>query len=299
MKRAIVTGAAGHLGLELVRQLQAAEFEVHALVRVGTKTDALQAMAVHLHPLDGTTERVVEICQQVKPDTVFHVASLYCRDHKTADITPLVESNILYGSQLLEGMRLSGCHRMVTAGTFFQHYNTDDYRALNLYAASKQAFDDILAYYADAYSMSAATLILYEIYSEHDVRRKLMTVIGDSCAQGNPVNLPSDEFWVNFVHVEDVAAAFLQAARLMEAGDIPAGQHRTFSVCAEQDTSSADLVAQFQQATGAEITVNRGAFTQPPRHMPIPWRGDALPGWSPKIDLATGIGRLLAQRQGR
>jgi len=299
MERAIVTGAAGHLGLELVRQLQSAGIEVHAPVRAGTKTQTLEAMAVHLHPLDGTTERVVEICQQAKPDAVFHVASLYCRDHKTADITPLVESNILYGSQLLEGMRLSGCQRMVTAGTFFQHYNTDDYRALNLYAASKQAFDDILAYYADAYGMAVATLILYEIYSEHDIRRKLMTVIGDACANGSPVNLPSDEFWVNFVHVEDVAAAFIQAARLMEQGDLVAGQHRTYSICAPQDTSSADLVAQFQQATGAAVTVNRGAFTQPPRNMPTPWRGETLPGWSPKIDLAQGVSRLLAQRQGK
>lgn len=298
MERAIVTGAAGHLGLELVRQLQAAGVQVHAPVRPGTKTQALEAMAVHLHPLDGTTERVVEICQQAKPDAVFHVASLYCRDHKTAEILPLVESNILYGTQLLEGMRLSGCRRMVTAGTFFQHYNTDDYRALNLYAASKQAFDDFLAYYADAYDMAAATLILYEIYSEHDTRRKLMTVIGDACANGSPINLPNDEFWVNFVHVEDVAAAFIQAARLMEQGGLPVGQHRTFSVCASQDTSSAELVELFRQATGADLTVNRGAFTQPPRNMPKPWRGEILPGWSARVDLAQGVTRLLAQRRG-
>jgi nucleoside-diphosphate-sugar epimerase len=187
---------------------------------------------------------------------------------------------------------------MVTAGTFFQHYDTDDYRALNLYAASKQAFDDILSYYADAYDMAAATLILYEIYSEHDSRRKLMTVIGDACAQGTPINLPADEFWVNFVHVEDVAAAFIHAAQRMEQGEQASGQHKVFSVCAARDTSASDLVALFQAATGQKLTVNRGAFTQPPRNMPTPWRGDVLPGWTAKVELADGIRRLLAQRKG-
>jgi hypothetical protein len=83
----------------------------------------------------------------------------------------------------------------------------------------------------------------------------------------------------------------------MLQGTLPQGQHRTYSVCAPQDTASADLVALFEQVCQQTITVNRGAFTQPPRNMPKPWRGPVLPGWSPKVSLEQGVRRLMAQRQ--
>lgn len=305
MTRAFVTGIAGHLGKELARQLHADGVEVHGLTRDGTKTDDLGTVAHRLHVTDGSSERMVEIFQDVQPEVVYHLASLYCRDHRTADIVPLIASNVLLGTQLLEGMRLSSCRRMVTAGTFFQHYypqeiaagqHPADYRALNLYAASKQAFDDILAYAADADGLQAASLVLYEIYSEHDTRRKLMTVMADACAKGGTVGLPNDEFWVNFVHVEDVAAAFRQVNALMVAGQIAAGTAPVYSVCAAEDTAASQLVATFEEVSGQTLTVNRGAFTQPPRAMPVPWRGPVVPGWQAKVSLRDGVQRMMRAR---
>ena len=65
--------------------------------------------------------------------------------------------------QLLEGMRVFGCPRMITAGTYLQHYETDAFRAFNLYAATRQAFETVLEFYVDAYEISAVRLTLADI----------------------------------------------------------------------------------------------------------------------------------------
>jgi len=70
-------------------------------------------------------------------------------------------------------------------------------------------------------------LTLSDIYGEHDTRPKLMTDIASAWAAGTPVNLQSDEAWVDLIHVDDAAAAFLQAASLLDEDVISGGElHR-------------------------------------------------------------------------
>ena len=290
MTTAIITGIASFLGRELARQLIADGVEVHGLVREGSARHLLDGMDVHLHRVDdGLTDTVVSIFQTVKPTEVYHLASVYRREHKPGDVVPLAVSNIQFGMQVLEGMRLCGCRRFVGAGSFFQRYQSDQYGALNLYAATKQAFQDILAFYADAYDISAVWLLLYEVYSEVDTRRKLLTIMAQSWAKGEAVNLPEDEFWLDLVHAEDVAAAFIQSARLAEMPGVA-----TYCARSGVETSSADLVALFERLGGRSMFVRRGTFKQPDRVMDRTWHGPVLPGWTPKITVEQGIRRIIS-----
>jgi nucleoside-diphosphate-sugar epimerase len=294
VSRAVLSGATGHLGGEIARQLVAAGAEVHGLTRQAERVRASSVGGMRLHYVDGSTENLVAILSEVKPDVVMHVASMYRREHRADEISALVSANVLFGTQLLEAMRAAGCLRMVTAGSFFQHFHSDEYRALNLYAATKQAFEDILAYYVDAFGFSAAVLTLYEIYSENDIRRKLMTAAADALKKSAPLDLPEQEFWMDFVHVEDAAAAFLRVADVLAKDKT--GLLR-YSVCSGDDVSGSELAALFEKIGGRELQTRRGAFAQPARAMPRPWRGPVVPGWVPRVTLEQGIARMLNQQE--
>jgi nucleoside-diphosphate-sugar epimerase len=87
---------------------------------------------------------------------------------------------------------------------------------MNLYAATKQALEDLLAYYSDAFGISAVRLTLCDIYSEHDVRRKLMTDIANAWASNYSLTVLNNDAVLDLLHVEEVARAFLCAAHLLE-----------------------------------------------------------------------------------
>lgn len=295
MHRAFVSGITGLLGRELTQQLVAAGVEVHGLTRQGLAGIQPSSGAVHFHRVDGRTETLTTLFKEVRPDMVFHLAALARRDHLTSDVVPFVETNILFGTQLLEAMRLTRCNSFITAGSYLQHSDTGQCRALNLYAATKQAFEDLLAYYADTYGFSAVRLTLCNIYSDTDSGPTLMTDVALAWSGGTPLKLHTDGARIDLVHVEDVAAAFIRAASLLEEDSVGHGGLRRYSVSSGRDMTPIEVVTLFEQLGGRKLVIEREESGNSPRRT-RPWRGEILPGWTPLVTLEIGIRRILSRR---
>lgn len=296
MYRAVVSGANGHLGQALAAQLIENGVQVHGLTRRDAVGRPAGLSSVQLHRIDGSTEGLVTTLCDIQPDVVFHLAGISRREHQPADIVPFVQTNILFGTQLLEAMRLAGCRRLVLAGSYLQHYDTDGYRAFNLYAATKQALEDIVAFYVDAFYFAAVQLTLSDIYSEFDTRPKLMTDIAKSWATSVPVVLRAEEAWIDPIHVQDAAAACLRAAFLLNEEIVPPSSLRRYSVSSGRDISATELVGLFEELGHRAMTIQRTATSSAYRKI-RPRHGEMLPGWNAEISLEQGILRILAQQR--
>jgi nucleoside-diphosphate-sugar epimerase len=292
----LISGVTGHLGRQLAKRLVGAGIETHGVTRQDATPIDRHDTVIH-HRIDGSTEDLLSIVDQVRPDTIFHTAALARREHQRGDIAPFVQANITLGCQLLEAMRWSGCRHFVTAGSYLQHFDTDGFRSLNLYAATKQAFEAVLEYYADAYDFAGLRLTLSDIYSEHDRRPKLMTEIASAWAAKRPVGLQMDEAWVDLIHVDDAAAAFLQAGQLLEENVAYRGTVHRYSVTSGHDVSATELVDLFERLGGRKLGIKRAVGNSAARRMK-PWRGTVLPGWTAKVSLEEGIKRIIASRVG-
>jgi nucleoside-diphosphate-sugar epimerase len=298
MRRVLVSGITGHLGREVARQLTKLGTEVYGLTRQPVTADHGLNETARLIQTDSSTPSVLGALEQTKPDVVIHLAGLSRREHRSSDIEPFIAANILFGTQLLEGMRIVGCRRIITAGTYLQHYDTDAFRAFNLYAATRQAFETVLEFYIDAYDLSAVRLTLADIYSEHDTRPKLMTDIAKAWNDSTPLNLRDPESYVDLIHLEDAAAAFLQAASLLESGAIPHRMLSRYSVSSGEDITALELVHRFERRAGRNLQITRDSAAAPLRRIK-PRRGEPVPGWKPRITLEDGIDRILASHPTR
>lgn len=303
MNSALVTGASSFLGVNLVERLLGAGVAVHALIRPATDRSRFDKVSgeVFLHEHDGTLESMSQAIAASKPQIVFHLAAKYLREHQPDDIDELIDSNIRFGVQLLEAMAGAGITRLVNAGSAFQHFETESeeaYRPLNLYAATKQAFDDILAFYADARGVQTVTLKMFEIYGRGDWRRKFMAAVCEAQKSGKPMALPGDDsLQLDLAYVDDVVDAFIHAGQLLET-DPAAVAGQSFAITSGRCHTLDEIISAFEAADGRPVKRAWGSFPAPDRAIRDPWRGRLLPGWRPAIDLEEGVKRMLAAENG-
>jgi nucleoside-diphosphate-sugar epimerase len=286
---ALITGATGFVGSHLARRLVLEGWRVHIVSRVDSLLPKAEGFAyVTNHVYDGSTESMVNCVFQAKPDVVFHLASLFLSQHETKDVNSLIESNLLFGNQLLEAMKVNQVTNLVNTGTSWQHYNNDDYNPVCLYAATKQAFEAILEYYVQACGIKVITLKLFDTYGPDDPRPKLFRLLSAAATSGETLNMSGGEQLIDLVHIDDVTEAYLIALQRLLEGKV--SRHEIYAVSSGNPIPLKELVQMYAAATEQVVTVNWGARPYRFREVMSTWStGVKLAGWTPKITLSNGF----------
>lgn len=289
---ALITGATGFVGAHLAKRLIDDGWRVHALIRDGSKIpNLLMNEKLSLHSYDGRTETLVQCMSLVRPNVVFHLASLFLSQHETKDIEPLIQSNLLFGSQLLEAMRANNISNLINTGTSWQHFNNESYNPVCLYAATKQAFEAIIEYYIQACNFKVITLKLFDTYGPDDHRPKLIAMLSNAEKNNQPLDMSTGEQLIDLVHIDDVADAFLVAAhRLLEKQIFC---HEMFAISSGNPIPLKQLVQLYIKATGKNIQVNWGARPYRFREVMNTWSGGTpINDWQTFVSLEEGFKAL-------
>lgn len=296
MKRtALVTGVTGFIGGRLSKRLLADGWTLHALVREGSVLPDLPGACFHGH--DGSVEGLTQILRAAAPDVVFHLASLYLADHQPAQVDGLVTSNVLLTAQLAEAMCAAGASRLINTGTSWQHFGTDTYLPVNLYAATKQAGLDILAYYADARLLSVVTLKLFDTFGPGDTRRKLVQLLVDAAVSGETLGMSPGYQVVDLTHIDDVTNAFIAAAEVLLAAKEPVFEEYFVSGLR---LSVRELVSKVEEALRLTVNTSFGARPYRAREVMVPVAIDLqqrLPGWVPEREFTQSLRELAQSRE--
>lgn len=289
-----ITGGTGFIGSNLVRKLIRDNYEIHLLIKDQNELIIINDIIdkVKCYDYDGSIDCIMDIFSKVKPDIVFHLASLFLADHKTSDIEGLVKSNILLGTQLLEAMHKNNINKLINTGTSWQHYNNSDYSPVCLYAATKQAFETIIQYYVEVSSIKVITLKLFDTYGKNDPRKKLFHLLVSLIDKKEPLYMSPGEQLINLVYIDDVIDAFEKALDLLFSDKVE--QHQIYSVSAENIISLKDLVAKFEMVSCKKLPIVWGGRPYRLREVMVPWtNGQNVPGWKPKVILEEGIKKIL------
>ncbi|UOF88816.1 NAD(P)-dependent oxidoreductase [Fodinisporobacter ferrooxydans] len=290
---AIVTGGTGFVGSYLVRRLVADGWNVHSIVRPESKLlllqDILDRITLHVH--DGSTNHMLQILKMAKPAVVFHLASLFLAQHEPKDIEPMMQSNLMFGTQLVEAMVANGVSRLINTGTSWQHYENKEYSPVCLYAATKQAFQNILQFYTEATPLKVITLKLFDTYGAGDPRPKLFSVLRKHSKQLEPLSMSPGEQFMDLVYIDDVVTAFILAARRIQNEDGKANEE--FAVSSGHRIQLKHLVETYRRVVGKPLQIQWGVRPYRFREVMAPWNtGQRLPGWEPMMQLEEGIRRM-------
>ena len=284
MTKIILTGATGYIGRGLVSMLESAGYEVICLVR---SAQANTAAGFLCRKIPATLDELVDLLKEYKPDAVVHLASLFLASHRPDQVSELIESNIRFPAQLLEAMKSTGVRRFLNTGTIFQCSDGGPGSPFNLYAATKQAFEDILHHYARNEGFTVLTLRLADTYGIGDTRRKLVQLLVDAAMQDEELRLTPGEQLLSLTWVDDVRRGFLLGLERLLARE--GNGQDVFGLCNPDLVRVRDVGRIVQDVVGREARYLWGE--RPYRHgeIMVPVLPELLPGWSPWVSLKEGV----------
>lgn len=289
LRRALVTGATGYVGSNVTKRLVIEGWDVHIVVRPKSILDAIDAVlpSITSHEHDGTTHGMIRIVGDAQPEVVFHLASSFLAQHRPEDVETLISSNLLFSTQLAEAMAVNQVKLLINTSTSWQHHENAEYNPVNLYAATKQAFEDILAYYIDAHGLNVITLALFDTYGPNDPRPKLISLLWNTALSQEPLAMSPGEQMIDLVHIDDVVDAFIiSVGQLLQQSQ----GHMRYGISSGMPLRLIDLVAAFEQATGLKLPIDWGGRPYRPREVMIPWTSyKKLPEWQPRVAFVKGI----------
>jgi nucleoside-diphosphate-sugar epimerase len=292
-ERALVTGVTGFVGAHVARALVADGVEVHAVVRPGARLDRVPDLrdAVVLHVDDGD-DALARAVDAVRPGATYHLATNFIAEHQPGDAGMLVVDNVAFPSRLVDALAPHG-GVFVNVGTAWQHVDGARYHPKNLYAATKQAFEDVLAFSTVSGRLRAVTVNLYDSYGPLDHRGKLLGALVDALRTGDVLDASSGRQLVDLVHVDDVVRGLRTAAAACAAGGL-AADVPYYALSSGRPCTLRELVDVLGRVAGRPVPVEWGARPDRAGDMTSPWdAGPPVPGWAPQVDLETGLTALL------
>jgi UDP-glucose 4-epimerase len=294
--KALVTGAGGFVGANLVRRLLEHGDEPIAVVRPGGDRWRLQQVDAELLEVDlrdpaATTRAVAER----RPDVVFHLAAHGAYSWQR-DFDAMLAVNVRATEALLAGAREVDAS-LIHAGSsseygFVDHAASEQERLEpnSHYAVSKAAATHLCRLAAAANGQRALTLRLYSAYGPWEQPGRLMPTLIERGLNGTYPPLVAPETARDFVWIGDVCDAFLRAAgEPVQAGAV-------INVASGTQTTLREVVNMVRSLLGIERTPDWGSLHARDWDTSV-WVGDRasaerLLGWRPATSLQEGLQHL-------
>jgi len=289
MKSILITGAAGYIGSNLVKKLLRCHYKVCVVLRKETDACALldSWRNISVYYDEATIQDFAEFMLQKEVDCVVHLATHYITYHKVDDIDRMLDSNIRFGTRLLEAMKIANINKIIYSRTSWQHYQDELFNPVNLYASMKQAFEDIMKYYTQAEGFYSTTLEIYDTYGEYDPRNKIVNMMKQCNITKEWLNLSPGGQKLDYLYIEDVVDAFLASIYNLETQ-----KEKETEYALKSDTlhSLKEVVETFEVVYNTKLNVEWGKYDYRPREVFIPYRGiPSLASWKAKYSLYEGF----------
>jgi UDP-glucose 4-epimerase len=286
-KRVLVTGGAGFIGSAVVRQLREAGADV-------------VVADLNPHPDEAVTSVVGDLRDPANREKavtgelhgILHLAALTSVLKSIEQPWEFYLSNVDMTSGLLERAREVGVDRFVAASTnavvgdVGRSTITEGLplRPLTPYGATKAAAEMLMSSYAAAYGIHACPLRLSNVFGPGMGHKDSMVPrLCRAALAGDPIDVYGDGEQVrDFVHVWDVAAAFLHA--------LEDGWEQPVIIAGGRSHSVNELIAMTREVTGVDIPTRN--VPAKPGEMPAvvvdTGRAHSL-GWKPKVEMTDGL----------
>ncbi|WP_457746019.1 NAD-dependent epimerase/dehydratase family protein [Sulfurimonas sp.] len=292
----LLSGVTGFIGQNLVKELIANGYEVHAIVRKSSNCKLIHPDVI-LYEYNGEIENLISYAQKQHFNGIIHLASLFLATHLPKDISMLINSNITLGVELLEVAKSSNIKWFINTGTFWQHYESQKYNPVNLYAATKEAFESMAKYYVETSGLIFTTIKLNDTFGPNDTRNKVFNLWNKIAKTEELLKMSAGEQIIDISYIDDVVQAYLLLCKHLSGKNAQAFQNKSFIVTQERKMPLKELASLFEKATKSKLNIEWGAREYREREVMNPWKnGNVVPEWKQKFSLEEAIQKTVGRK---
>lgn len=286
----LVTGGTGFIGSALARRLESCGARVFILSR--SRAAGERAFSLDIADSDA----VQRTFEAVRPSVVFHCAASL---KPQGDADAMIQVNICGTRAVLSACSTVGPEAVVVAGSWTEygsavrsHVQEDDPAFPgSVYGVTKLASTLLVRAWSLETNVPATVLRLGSVYGPGEDASRLIPTLMASARTGIPAALSYPDTVRDFVHVDDVADAFLCAGeRARTLGMI-------VNIASGVGTSVAALTERIRGCAPGFPEPTWGSGPTRPWDVPS-WVADitrarVVLGWTPTRDLTSGLQELL------
>jgi nucleoside-diphosphate-sugar epimerase len=226
-------------------------------------------------------------------DGVIHLASCFTQSHSDDTLDELIDTNVKFSTQLLDACCHTGVRWFINTGTFWQHYNQSDYSPVNLYSATKQAFETIAQFYIETTQINFATLKLSDTFGPNDTRPKIFALWEKQINNPDELLMSPGNQLIDISYIDNVTSAFSQLVTLVDKDKNREHCGKYYAVNSSEILTLKDLSKKFETIYNVKLAINWGARPYRNREVMTPWNsGIPVPGWKPVVSLDEGIEKM-------
>ncbi len=292
----VITGATGFLGSRLVSGMLENGHEVVALKR--TSSDLWRLGAVEHHPgitfVDVDSVAVESVFERSQVDAVIHVATNYARGPRTVSTSSdLIAANLTYPMAVLSSAIAHGTPLFINTDSYFNKPGKT-YNALQGYSLTKKYFLDWLEHHSDA--IRVVNMRLEHIYGPNDSPDKFVPTLIEQIGRRHVESfaMTSGAQARDFIHVDDVVAAYLLVLHNFEALSSPGYDH--YEIGTGSAITVRDLALRIKALSGSPTRIEFGRLLQRADEIPLSVADAAFSedyGFAESVTLDQGLRSLL------
>lgn len=292
-KVALITGATGFLGRHLCVKLLEKDYKIVVLVR---ETSDIRFFSKYLKQkvivcqLDKDFNVIDEVVKNYKPLITFHLAATFDKGYTNKEIVNLINTNILFGTILLNSLVKCNCKNFINIGTYWQNFKDETYNPFNLYAATKQSFQDIIKFYEEEYGLQCITLKLCDTYGEDDGRKKIINLLKQAYQKDEELDMTKGEQYLSLTYIDDVVKGIILASDYVLNNEI---YGKTFWIANKKTVKLFDLVKIIEDIVNKNLKINCGNIPYKKREIMQPYIGNILPGWEAMTGIDVGLRKIF------
>jgi len=252
----LVTGATGFVGGHLTKALADRDKRVLVLCRESSihKFGHLPPnVEIILQSEEPSVAEFAELMSANDVTEIYHAATLFTKTHQSTQVAGLLDANIRLGTYLLEASTIAGATRFVNFSSVWQLALSQDYEAQQtLYSATKEAFLEILKYYANKSKLSVSNFYLNDTYGANDTRAKLVPMLVSAAKDNTAMHIANPAVTINLRYVDELVA------KVIEIVDAGGDGFATFELRSGEDLQIRQVAETFAEIYGKALNVTFG-----------------------------------------
>ena len=265
-KKILITGATGFIGSHLTRKLVEKGFEVGIIKRKKSNLWRISSLMNKLSIYDADLRdihKVSEAISHFNPDVIFHLATYYAVEHKSEEVSLMVDTNVLGTIYLLESSRESKVRLFVNTSSCAVYKESkvklrenSCLEPINFYALTKLQAEQACSFYTKKYGLKTVTFRLFPPYGPADQERRLIPYAIKSFLEEKKLRLTTGEQKWDFVYIDDIIEAYL---KLLNMSNLPI-EHEIFNIGTGNVVSVREVIERIKYIFGVALEPDWGVI---------------------------------------